>query len=102
VGRTAASGDYRFQQADLGVFRGIAGLLSSSGKFSVLLNRIVVKEAKTIRRRSCRTGLPALVLPLHSVLAMEGVLATNRKPATPTHRVKRTMRMFIERTPYYE
>jgi hypothetical protein len=33
VGKTAVSGDYLFQQADLGVFRGIAGLLSSSGKF---------------------------------------------------------------------
>jgi hypothetical protein len=42
VGRTAVSGDYRFQQADLGVFRGIAGLLSSSGKFSGVLNRIEV------------------------------------------------------------
>ncbi len=42
VGRTAVSGDYQFQQADLGVFRGIAGLLSSSGKFSGVLNRIEV------------------------------------------------------------
>jgi hypothetical protein len=37
------SGDYSFQQADLGVFRGIAGLLSSSGKFSGVLDRIEVQ-----------------------------------------------------------
>jgi AsmA-like protein len=43
VGKTAVSGDYLFQQADLGVFRGIAGLLSSSGKFSGVLNRIEVQ-----------------------------------------------------------
>jgi len=43
VGKTAVSGDYLFQQADLGVFRGIAGLLSSSGKFSGVLNRIEVR-----------------------------------------------------------
>ena len=43
VGKTAVSGDYLFQEADLGVFRGIAGLLSSSGKFSGVLNRIEVR-----------------------------------------------------------
>jgi hypothetical protein len=43
VGKTAVSGEYFFQQADLGVFRGIAGLLSSSGKFSGVLNRIEVQ-----------------------------------------------------------
>jgi hypothetical protein len=43
VGKTAVSGEYVFQQADLGVFRGIAGLLSSSGKFSGVLDRIEVQ-----------------------------------------------------------
>jgi hypothetical protein len=43
VGRVAVSGEYLFQQADLGVFHGIAGLLSSSGKFSGTLNRIEVQ-----------------------------------------------------------
>lgn len=43
VGKTAVSGEYLFQQADLGVFRGIAGLLSSSGKFSGVLDRIEVQ-----------------------------------------------------------
>jgi len=43
VGKTAVSGEYLFQQADLGVFRGIAGLLSSSGKFSGVIDRIEVQ-----------------------------------------------------------
>jgi hypothetical protein len=29
VGKTAVSGDYRFEHADLGVFRGISGILGS-------------------------------------------------------------------------
>jgi hypothetical protein len=43
VGKTAVSGEYVFQKADLGVFHGIAGLLSSSGKFSGVLDRIEVE-----------------------------------------------------------
>jgi len=43
VGKVTVSGEYLFQQADLGVFRGIAGLLSSSGKFSGTINRIEVQ-----------------------------------------------------------
>jgi hypothetical protein len=43
VGKTGVSGEYLFQQADLGVFRGIAGILSSSGKFSGVLNHIEVQ-----------------------------------------------------------
>jgi len=43
VGKVTVSGDYLFQQADLGVFRGIAGVLSSSGKFSGTVNRIEVQ-----------------------------------------------------------
>ena len=42
-GKTATSGEYQFQQADLSVFHGIAGLLSSSGKFSGVLDHIEVQ-----------------------------------------------------------
>lgn len=34
IGATPVSGKYLFQQADLGVFAGIAGILSSSGQFA--------------------------------------------------------------------
>ena len=42
-GKTPTSGDYQFQHADLSVFHGIAGLLSSSGKFSGMLDHIEVQ-----------------------------------------------------------
>ena len=43
VGKTPVSGKYWFQNADLGVFRGIGGILSSSGDFSGMLNHIETK-----------------------------------------------------------
>jgi hypothetical protein len=42
AGETSVSGSFTFDQADLGVFGGIAGILSSNGKFSGALNRIAV------------------------------------------------------------
>ena len=42
VGKTPVSGEYLFQHADLGVFHGISGLLSSSGKFRGELSQIAV------------------------------------------------------------
>jgi AsmA-like C-terminal region len=43
VSKVAVSGEYLFQHADLGVFRGIDGLLSSGGKFSGTLGRVEVQ-----------------------------------------------------------
>jgi AsmA-like C-terminal region len=40
--QTPVSGHYSFQRADLSVFRGIAGVLSSSGSFDGVLEHIVV------------------------------------------------------------
>jgi hypothetical protein len=42
VGKTPVSGEYSFEHADLGVFHGINGLLSSSGKFDGELDHIEV------------------------------------------------------------
>lgn len=39
---TAVSGNYRFQNADLGVFKGISGILSSTGKYYGVLQHIAV------------------------------------------------------------
>jgi hypothetical protein len=39
-GRTPVSGEYKFEQADLSVFHGIAGMLSSVGKFDGMLAHI--------------------------------------------------------------
>lgn len=38
--QTAVSGDYTFENADLSVFKGISGILSSVGKFDGVLGRI--------------------------------------------------------------
>ena len=43
VGKTAVSGDYRLERADLGVFPGISGLLASSGEYAGTLERIEVQ-----------------------------------------------------------
>jgi hypothetical protein len=40
AGETPISGEYKFEQADLGVYDGIAGTLSSTGKFSGNLGHI--------------------------------------------------------------
>lgn len=40
---TPVSGSYTFQNADLSVFRGIAGILSSEGKYNGVLERIEVQ-----------------------------------------------------------
>lgn len=43
IGKVTVSGDYLLEHADLSVLPGIAGLLSSSGKFSGTLNHIEVQ-----------------------------------------------------------
>jgi hypothetical protein len=43
VGQTILSGSYLFQHADLGVFHGIRGTLSSTGKFNGVLEHIEVE-----------------------------------------------------------
>ena len=49
------------------------------------------------------TPVAAPVIKARTVtLVIEGALPTNRKPATAIHKVQRTMRMFIKRTPDYE
>ena len=48
VGETAVSGDYRFEHADLGAFRGISGTLASSGKYAGTLERIEVQGSTDV------------------------------------------------------
>ena len=45
-GQTPLAAEYTFDKADLGVFKGISGTLSSTGKFSGVLEKIEV-EGKT-------------------------------------------------------
>ncbi len=50
VGKTAVSGDYRFEHADLGALRGISGTLASSGKYAGTLERIEVQGSTDVPR----------------------------------------------------
>jgi AsmA-like C-terminal region len=43
VGKTKVGGDYTFRHADLGMFHGISGLLSSAGKFAGVLEHLDVQ-----------------------------------------------------------
>jgi autotransporter translocation and assembly factor TamB len=63
-GETRLSADYTLVNADLGVFKGIAGTLSSKGKFHGVLNRIEVEGETDTPDFSLRiSGHP---LPLHT------------------------------------
>ena len=42
LGESPLKGDYRFEHADLGVFKGIAGILSSTGHYEGTLRELVV------------------------------------------------------------
>jgi hypothetical protein len=42
LGESPLNGDYRFEHADLGVFKGIAGILSSTGHYEGTLRELVV------------------------------------------------------------
>ncbi len=48
VGQTAISGDYRFENADLGNLPGISGVLASSGKYAGTLGHIEVQGSTDV------------------------------------------------------
>jgi hypothetical protein len=54
--RTPLRGDYTFMQADLGVFKGISGMLTSEGKFAGVLERIDVDGRATIPDFTVKSG----------------------------------------------
>jgi AsmA-like C-terminal region len=55
-GQTPLAADYAMTKADLGVFRGIRGILSSQGKFGGALNKIEVEGTTETPDFSLRTG----------------------------------------------
>jgi hypothetical protein len=61
---TPLGGDYTFRDADLSVFKGIAGILSSTGTFRGQLDEVVVEgETDTPDFRLASSGNP---MPLHT------------------------------------
>jgi len=64
AGETPVAGNYRFENADLGVFKGIAGILQSTGKYDGVLRDLVVDgETDTPDFRLTSFGTP---VPLHT------------------------------------
>ena len=63
-GDTPLDGDYIFREADLGVFKGIGGILSSTGNFEGQLNRIIVDGETDMPQFRLNSG--AASLPLHT------------------------------------
>jgi len=60
-GETPVAGSYRFEHADLGVFKGIAGILQSTGKYEGVLRDLVVDgqtDTPDFRLTSFGTALP--------------------------------------------
>ncbi len=60
-GETPVAGSYRFEHADLGVFKGIAGILQSTGKYAGVLRDLVVDgqtDTPDFRLTSFGTALP--------------------------------------------
>ncbi len=55
-GATPVSGDYTFAHADLGVFTGISGILSSVGRYGGTLNHIVVDGTTDTPDFEVKTG----------------------------------------------
>jgi hypothetical protein len=63
-GQTPLRGSYRFEHADLGVFKGIAGILTSNGKYQGVLRDLVVDgETDTPDFRLTKYGA---AVPLHT------------------------------------
>lgn len=63
-GNTPLDGQYIFRDADLSTFRGIAGILSSTGSFTGVLNRLTVDgQTDTPDFKLTLSGKPA---PLHT------------------------------------
>ncbi len=67
---TPVSGDYSFENANLGVFAGISGILSSKGKYGGMLQRIEVDGATDVPKFSLKRGGDAvhLVTQFHSIV----------------------------------
>jgi hypothetical protein len=69
-GESAIAGVYDFRDADLGVFKGIAGKLNSTGKFTGQLNRIIADgetDTPDFRLTSANNALP-LKTKFHAII----------------------------------
>ena len=84
-GDTPLKGDYLFENADLGIFNGIAGILHSTGKFEGTLSSITARgEASVPDFRLKRAGNPVPLTTRFEVLVDGTNGNTELKPVTAT------------------
>jgi len=84
-GDTPLNGDYLFENADLGIFKGIAGILRSTGKFEGSLSSITARGEATVPDfRLKRAGNP-VPLTTHFEVLVDGTNGnTELKPVVAT------------------
>ena len=84
-GDTPLSGDYLFDHADLGIFKGIAGILRSTGKFEGSLSSITARGEATVPDfRLKRSGNPVPLTTTFEVLVDGTNGNTELKPVIAT------------------
>jgi hypothetical protein len=84
-GDTALGGDYQFDNADLGIFKGIAGILRSTGKFEGTLSSITARGEATVPDfRLKRAGNPVPLSTTFEVLVDGTNGNTELKPVVAT------------------
>lgn len=82
---TPLGGDYRFDNADLGVFKAIAGILQSTGRFEGTLSSIVARGQATVPDfRLKRVGYPVALTTSFEVLVDGTNGNTELKPVVAT------------------
>jgi AsmA-like C-terminal region len=93
LGQTAVSGQYVFEHAELGMFPGIAGILSSSGKFGGVLNHIEAQGetdtpdfavSSSSHQAPLRTQFQAVVNGENGDTFLQKVVATFRRTSVWT------------------
>ena len=84
-GDTPLGGDYLFENADLGIFKGIAGILRSTGKFEGTLSSITARGEATVPDfRLKRSGNPVPLTTTFEVLVDGTNGNTELKPVVAT------------------
>ena len=84
-GDTPLDGEYRFDDADLGIFKGVAGILRSTGKFEGTLSSITARGEATVPDfRLKRAGNPVPLATSFEVLIDGTNGNTELKPVVAT------------------
>ena len=84
-GETPISGDYRFSNADLGVFNGIAGTLDSTGRFEGQLSALKVRGQANVPNFRLRMSGNAVPLATSFTVLVDGTNGNTRlEPVSAT------------------